>query len=157
MSAAEEGRSLGELVASATTELSALMHDEIALAKAEIRQDVRKGLFGSVAGLVGAFLALFAVPLFSFALAFWLRNWWDIPLAIACTIVGGLYVLLALVLFLLARRKFGGISKPERSMRSAKESAAVLSSVRPHPRSVPADDSVPAERPVPADKAGSST
>ncbi|MDT0341893.1 phage holin family protein [Streptomyces litchfieldiae] len=145
MSAAEEGRSLGELVASATAELSGLMHDEIALAKAEIREDVRRALFGSVAGMVGAFLALFAVPLFSFGLAFWLRNWWDIPLALACTIVGALYIVLAVVLFLLARRKFGRISKPERSIQSAKESAAVLSSVKPHPR------------PVPVDKAGSAT
>ncbi|MDT0445384.1 phage holin family protein [Streptomyces johnsoniae] len=145
MSAAEEGRSLGELVASATAELSGLVHDEIALAKAEIRQDAKKAVLGSTAGMVGGFLALFAVPLFSFALAFWLRNWWDIPLAVACTIVGGLYIVLALILFVLAKRKFGGVSKPERSMRSVKESAAVLSSVKPHPR------------PVPADKAGSST
>ncbi|ARQ69946.1 phage holin family protein [Streptomyces marincola] len=143
MSAAEEGRSLGELVASATAELSGLVHDEIALAKAEMRQDAKKAVLGSTAGMVAAFLALFAVPLFSFALAFWLRNWWDIPLALACTIVGGLYVVLALVLVLLAKRKLGGVSKPERSMRSVKESAAVLSSVKPHPRRAPADQAGP--------------
>ncbi|WP_049576240.1 phage holin family protein [Streptomyces sp. SBT349] len=145
MSAADEGRSLGELVASATAELSALMHDEIALAKAELQVGVKKATKGSAAGLVGAFLALSAVPLFSFALAFWVRNWWDVPLALACTIVGGVYVVLAGVLFLLAKRKFGGVSGPERSMKSAKETASVLSSVKPHPR------------PVPMDKAGSST
>lgn len=134
MTAADEDRSLGELVALATAEMSALVHDEIALAKAEIRQDVRRATFGGVAGIVGGMLALFAVPLFSFALAFWLRNWWDVPLAIACTIVGGLYVLLALVLLGFAKAKFGRITPPERSMRSARESAAVLSTVRPRPR-----------------------
>ncbi|MDT0308494.1 phage holin family protein [Streptomyces sp. DSM 44917] len=134
MSAAEEGRSLGELVASATAELSGLVHDEIALAKAEIRRDVVKAVLGSAAGIIGAFLALFAVPLFSFAVAFWIRNWWGIPLALACAIVGALYVVLAVVLFVLAKAKFGGISKPERSIRSARESAAVLAGVRPHPR-----------------------
>jgi hypothetical protein len=45
MSAADQGtpgteRTLGQLVASATAEMSALVHDEIALAKAELRQDV---------------------------------------------------------------------------------------------------------------------
>ncbi|RBM18932.1 phage holin family protein [Streptomyces sp. PT12] len=145
MSAAEEGRSLGELVASATAELSALMHDEIALAKAELQAGAKKATVGGAAGVIGIFLAISAVPLLSFALAFWLNNWWGISLALSCTIVGGFYLVLAGLLFLLAKRKFGGVSKPERSMRSAKETAAVLSSVKPHPR------------PVPMDKAGSST
>ncbi|MDT0317951.1 MULTISPECIES: phage holin family protein [unclassified Streptomyces] len=140
MTAADEGRSLGELVASATAELSGLVHDEIALAKAELRQDVRRALLGSVAGMVGAVLTVFAVPLFSFALAFWIHNWWGISLALSCTIVGGFYVLLALLLFLLAKSRFGRIAPPERSIRSAKASASVLSSVRPRPRGVPADE-----------------
>ncbi len=134
MSAADEGRSLGELVASATADLSALVHDEIALAKAEVRQDVKRAVFGSVAGSVAGVLALFSVPLFSFGLAFWLRNWWDIPLAVACTIVGGLYLVLAGLLGLMAKVWFGHISPPARSMQSARESAGVLSSVKPRPR-----------------------
>ncbi|MDT0266929.1 phage holin family protein [Streptomyces sp. DSM 44915] len=140
MSAADEGRSLGELVATATSELSGLVHDEIALAKTEIRQDVKRALFGSVAGVVAAGLVLFAVPLLSFALAFWLRNWWDLPLAVACVIVAGFYLVLAAVLLLWAKVKLGRISPPERSIRSAKESATLLSKARPHPRqSVPND------------------
>ncbi|WP_052847640.1 phage holin family protein [Streptomyces avicenniae] len=139
MSAADEGRSLGELVNSAIGELSGLVHDEIALAKAELRQDVRRAALGSVAVLIGAALLLLAMPLFSFGLAFWLRNWWDLPLALACVIVGGLYLLLGGLLFGFAKAKFGRLSPPERSIRSAKESAAVLSAVKPHPRGVPAD------------------
>jgi hypothetical protein len=145
MHVADEGRSLGDLVASATNDLAALMHDEIALAKAELRQDAKRAAFGGAAGMIGGMCALFAVPLFSFALAFWLESWWDIPLAVACVIVGGLFLVLAAVLLVLAKVKFGAIAPPERSIRSAKRSAAVLSGVRPHPR------------PVPADKAGSST
>ena len=55
MSPAPNGdeRSLGQLFASATAEISALVHDEIALAKAEIRQDAKRAAFGSGA-LVGA-------------------------------------------------------------------------------------------------------
>ncbi|MEV1009794.1 phage holin family protein [Streptomyces sp. NPDC049881] len=139
MSAADEGRSLGELVKTAVDELSGLVHDEIALAKAELRRDVRKALLGSAALVIGAALLLLAMPLFSFGLAFWLRNWWDLPLAVACAIVGGLYVVLGGLLFGFAKAKFGRVSPPERSIRSAKESAAVLSAVKPHPRGVPAD------------------
>lgn len=136
MSTADEGRSLGTLVASATAELSALVHEEIALAKAELRQDVKRVAFGSIAATVALVLAFFAMPLFSFALAFWVRDWWDVPLAIACCVIGGLYLLLAVVLLLVAKTRFGGISPPRRSMESAKETAAVLSNVKPHPRSV---------------------
>ncbi|MEO3752630.1 phage holin family protein [Streptomyces sp. B6B3] len=161
MSAADEGRSLGELVASATTDLSALVHDEIALAKAEIRQDVKRAVFGSLAGSIAGVLVLFAVPLFSFGLAFWLRNWWDIPLAVACVIVGGLYVVLAALLGLMAKVWFGHISPPARSMQSARESAGVLSNVRPRPRNgdgsvavaAGPDGAAPADR-APAAKAG---
>ncbi|WP_097231682.1 phage holin family protein [Streptomyces zhaozhouensis] len=162
MSAADEGRSLGELVASATGELSGLVHDEIALAKAEIRQDVKRALFGSVAGVVAAGLVVFAVPLLSFALAFWLRNWWDLPLAIACLIVAGIYLVLALLMALWAKRKLGKISPPERSIRSAKESATVLSHAKPRPRDgasdVAADRAETSDaRAVAGDRAGSST
>lgn len=47
--AAGADRSLGQLVASATAEMSALVHDEIALAKAELRQDVKRGAIGGIA------------------------------------------------------------------------------------------------------------
>src|SRR5919112_3750317 len=36
-------RSIGQLFATATTELSALVHDEIALAKAQLKRDVKRG------------------------------------------------------------------------------------------------------------------
>ncbi len=36
-------RSIGQLFATATAEMSALVHDEIALAKAQLRQDVKRG------------------------------------------------------------------------------------------------------------------
>ena len=51
MSTADDGadRSLGQLVASATAEMSALVHDEIALAKAEMRQDVKRAGIGGAA------------------------------------------------------------------------------------------------------------
>ncbi|GLF96005.1 phage holin family protein [Streptomyces yaizuensis] len=126
-------RSLGQLVASATAEMSALVHDEIALAKAELRQDVKRGVTGSLAiGIAGVFL-LFSLPVFSFAAAYGIHHL-GLGLAWSFLIVGGAYVVLAALLALLAISKFKKVKPPERSIASAKETAAVLQNVKPHPR-----------------------
>ncbi|MFF4404844.1 phage holin family protein [Streptomyces sp. NPDC002536] len=139
MSAADDGanRSLGQLVATATTELSALVHDEIALAKAELREDARRlGIGGGAVAAAGA-LALFSLPVLSFAAAYGIHNL-GLGLAWSFLITGGAFLLIAAVLVLLAVAKFKKISKPEKSIASARETAAVLGTVKPHPRS-PAD------------------
>lgn len=126
-------RSLGQLVASATAEMSALVHDEIALAKAELRQDVRRGAMGGVAiGIAGVF-ALFSLPVLSFAAAYGIHNL-GLGLAWSFLIVGGAYWVLAGLLALLAVSKFKKVKPPEKSIASAKQTAAVLQSVKPHPR-----------------------
>ncbi|WP_326598273.1 phage holin family protein [Streptomyces sp. NBC_01803] len=145
MSAAEEGRSLGELVASAADELSGLVHDEIALAKAQVKQDVQRALWGIIAIAVGAVLALFALALLSFAAADGLHEWWDVPIGVTTALVGVVYLAVTGALVLFAVKKFSRLGSAQRSVRSAKSSAAVLAGVRPHPR------------PVPVDKAGSAT
>ncbi|WP_330174425.1 phage holin family protein [Streptomyces sp. NBC_01498] len=128
-------RSLGQLVSVATAEMSALVHDEIALAKAELRQDVKRGVTGSAAiGVAGVF-ALFALPVLSFAAAYGIHNW-GLGLAWSFLIVGGAFLLIAGLLALLAMRKFKKVKPPEKSIASAKQSAAVLQTVKPHPRPV---------------------
>ncbi|MBB5939497.1 phage holin family protein [Streptomyces zagrosensis] len=136
MSAADDGenRSLGQLVSTATSELSALVHDEIALAKAELRQDVKRVAMGSTAGIVAGILLLFSLPVLSFALAYGLRSWTDLGLAWCFLIVGGIYWFLAVLLGLLALMKFKKVKPPQKSIASAKETAAVLGNVKPHPR-----------------------
>lgn len=126
-------RSLGQLVASATSELSALVHDEIALAKAEIRQDVKRaGIGGGVIAVAGV-VALFALPVLSFAAAYGIHNL-GLGLAWSFLIVGGAYLLLAALLALVAVAKFKKVKPPEKSIASAKETAAVLQNVKPHAR-----------------------
>ncbi|MDJ0340406.1 phage holin family protein [Streptomyces sp. H10-C2] len=145
MSAADEiegaSRSLGQLVASATAEMSALVHDEIALAKAEIRQDVKRvGLgSGAIAGAAG--LAFFALPMFSMAAAYGVHAL-GLGLGWSFLIVGGAYVVIAMVLGLFARAKFKKVKKPVRSIASAKQTAAVLQSVKPHPRPLESGNTV---------------
>lgn len=128
-------RSLGQLVASATSELSELVHDEIALAKAEIRQDVKRGAIGGGALAVAGVFALFSLPVFSFAAAYGIHNW-GLGLAWSFLIVGGAFVVLAALLAGLALLKFKKIKPPEKTIASSKETAAVLQNVKPHARGV---------------------
>ncbi|MBT2442982.1 phage holin family protein [Streptomyces sp. ISL-36] len=127
-------RSLGQLVASATAEMSALVHDEIALAKAEIRQDVKRGAMGGAAGGAAAMVLLFSLPMLSFALAYGIQAWshWHISVCFLLSFAAN--VLLAGLLGLVAYAKFKKVKKPEKSINSAKQTAAILQNAKPHPR-----------------------
>lgn len=132
-----DARSLGQLFASATAEMSALVHDELALAKAELRQDAKKAAFGSGA-LIGALTVMvFALPMLSMAAAYGIQAL-GLTLGWSFLVVGGAYILIALVLGLFAYGRFKKVKKPQRSISSAKQTAAVLQKAKPHPRpSVP--------------------
>ncbi|MEE1930265.1 phage holin family protein [Streptomyces sp. TRM 70351] len=157
---ARDGRSLGQLVASATAEMSALVHEEIALAKTEMKDSVNRGIAGSGAIIVAGVLALFSLPVFSFALAYWLHAWWKIPLALALTVVGVIMLVFALVCGLVAKSLLQKIQAPRRSIASAKETAGLLTHAKPHPRAASdgratggrAVDFRKADTPVPAGK-----
>ncbi|MFD7917777.1 phage holin family protein [Streptomyces sp. NPDC059740] len=132
-------RSLGQLVAQATTDLSALVHDEIALAKAELRQDAKRAGMGGAAGTAAGMVLLFSLPMLSFALAYGIRTWshWNMALCFllsfaASLIVAGLLGLVALAFVKKAKRGKG----PQKVAASAKQSAAVLQNAKPHPRVV---------------------
>lgn len=131
-------RSLGQLVASATAEMSALVHDEIALAKAEIKQDVKRGAMGSAAALVAVVVLLFSLPLLSFALAYGIQAWshWHISVCFLLSFAAN--VLIAVLLGLVAYAKFRKVKPPEKSIASAKQTAAIMQNVKPHPRAVDA-------------------
>ncbi len=130
-------RSLGALVATATSELSALVHDEIALAKAQLRQDVKRGVAGGGAFLAAGVLLTFSLPMLSFALAYGIQAWSHWPLwACFLSSFGASFVLTALLVligmaFVKKAKKSHG---PQKVAASAKETAAVLQNVKPHPR-----------------------
>ncbi|GAA3906259.1 phage holin family protein [Streptomyces gulbargensis] len=130
-------RSLGQLVASATAEMSALVHDEIALAKAEIRQDVKRGAIGGAAGIAAAAVLLFSLPLLSFALAYGIQAWSHWHLSVCFLLSFAANVLLALLLGTVAYAKFRKVKPPEKSIASAKKTAAIMGNVKPHPRPAP--------------------
>jgi hypothetical protein len=130
-------RSLGALVATATGELSALVHDEIALAKAQLRHDVKRGMVGGGAFTAAGVLLVFSLPMLSFALAYGIRAWSGWPmwacflLSFAASVVVAALLALVGLVFLKQAKKSRGAQK---SVASAKETAAVLQNVKPHPR-----------------------
>ncbi|MFB6814633.1 phage holin family protein [Streptomyces sp. NPDC056347] len=142
--AGQTDRSLGQLVATATAEMSALVHDEIALAKAEVRQDVRRGITGSAVIIIAGVLVLFSIPVLSFAAAYGIHHLGP-GLGWSFLIVWGVFILLAVLLALFAVAKLKKVRPPEKSIASAKQTAAVLQGVKPHPRpAVPAGTRRPA-------------
>ncbi|CAM5639418.1 transporter [Streptomyces spiroverticillatus] len=144
-------RSLGQLVATATTEMSALVHDEIALAKIQLKQDVRRGATsGGLFSLAGMVL-VFSLPMLSFALAYGIHAWsgWHLSvcfvLSFAANVV--LAALLGLIGLLFAKKAKKG-KGPQKVAASAKETAAVLGNAKPHPRQVQDNTSVVARSSV---------
>lgn len=140
MSAVDQGvqgaeRTLGQLVASATAEMSALVHDEIALAKVEIKQDVKRAGIGSGAAIVAGVLVLFSLPVLSFAAAYGIHNL-GLGLAWSFLIVGGAFWLLAGLIGLLAVVKFKKVKPPVKTIESVKQTAALVGTVKPHARPV---------------------
>lgn len=135
-------RSIGQLFATATTEMSALVHDEIALAKAQLKRDVKRGLTSGGAFTAAGMLLLFSLPMLNFALAYGIRTWSHWNLAICFLLSFAANVLVALLLMLLGvafakkTKKDRGAQKVAASM---KESAGVLQNAKPHPRPAVAD------------------
>jgi uncharacterized membrane protein len=119
-------RTLGQLVADATHDISSIMRSEIALAKAEIGADAKKAGAGAamfaVAGIF-AFLALIllliaaAYGLVAAGLAPWLAF---LIVAVVLLIVGGILAFAARS----AVTKING--KPERTIKSTQDTIAAL-------------------------------
>ncbi|WP_338698806.1 phage holin family protein [Streptomyces sp. Q6] len=146
-------RSIGQLFASATTEMSALVHDEIALAKAQLKQDVKRGATSGGLFSVGAAVLVFSLPMLSFALAYGIQAWtgghngeggWNLGWCFLLSFAAN--VLLALVLFAIGTvfaKKAKKGKGPQKVAASFKESAGVLQNAKPHPREVTKGDRVP--------------
>ena len=120
MSAPE--RSLGELVQLATQDLSLLVSQEIALAKAEIKREVSAA--GKGAGLFGGagFTGLLALVFLSIALAFAIGR--PTTLGVGFLVVGLLYLLAAVVLAVTGKKKLSQVGPPEKTIETLKDDAA---------------------------------
>lgn len=121
-------QSLGELVATATRDLSTLVHQEVELAKVEIKREVvaagkGAGLFGG-AGVAG----LFALIFLSIALAYGIGNLLGDPpkVGLGFLIVGLIYLVAAGVLALTGKKKISQVGPPEKTIETVKDDVAML-------------------------------
>jgi uncharacterized membrane protein YqjE len=113
-------RSLGELVADMTSEVSTLMRKEVQLAKVELKEEVgRAGKAGGTLG-AGAFSAYFALLFASLALA-WLLDQ-AMPIALAFFLVAVLYGIAAAVLITKGRQQMKQVDPvPRQTVETLKE------------------------------------
>jgi hypothetical protein len=120
-----EERTLGQLVAQASDDLSGIVRAEIALAKAELRGDVKNaalggGLFGA-AGYLGVLASVTGVITVGYALvAAGLRPW------LAFLIVTAALLLVAGILALVGRSRLKRLGPPERTIRTTREAIAAV-------------------------------
>ncbi len=112
--------SVGELIGEVTQDLSTLMRQELALAKAEIKEEAVKA--GQAAGMLGAAgFAGYMVLLFASIAAWWglaevmAKGW-------AALVVTAVWALTGAVLFAVGRRRMREVNpKPERTTETVKE------------------------------------
>jgi uncharacterized membrane protein YqjE len=115
-------RSIGEIVADISADMTTLVRQELDLAKAEAKQEVSRlgkgaGLLAG-AGLAGYFLLFFV----SLALVYLLDNW--VPVELAALIVALLWGLVAAVLASVGRKNLKAVSPPmETTKQTLKEDA----------------------------------
>lgn len=116
---------IGRLVADVSRDLSSLVHNEIALAKSELKLSVKAG--GTGVGLFAgaAFIAVLAIIMLSVSLAHFI-SWTGLPLAVSYLIVFGLYLLIAGLLAWIGLRKVKQVRGPERAIHQAQETKTAL-------------------------------
>ncbi|MCO5968511.1 phage holin family protein [Actinoallomurus soli] len=141
--------SLGRLVSDTTADLQKLMRQEVALAKAEIRQEAKKA--GEAAGLFGGagFAGYMTVVIGSLAAMFGLAHVVDI--AWAALIIAGIWAILGAIMAALGRQRMRRVSPPHRTVETLKEDAQLMRRSASHAKAIAAEpiSSEPAELLVP--------
>lgn len=117
--------SVGELFSEVAQDLSTLMRQELALAKAEVKEEAVKasraaGMFGA-AGFAGYMVLLFAS----------IAAWWGLAAVMAtgwaALIVTAIWAVIGAVLFLVGRQRMREVNpKPERTTETVKELPGTL-------------------------------
>jgi hypothetical protein len=120
-------RTIGQLVADATHDVSTIVRSEIALAKAEITSDAKRAGAGAGMFAAAAFMALLGL-IFLFhtivaVLDIWLPEW------AGYLITTGLLFLVAGILALVGRSSMKKLKgKPERTIKNAQDTVAAIKS-----------------------------
>jgi hypothetical protein len=115
-------RTVGDIVGDIQRDLSTLVHQEIALAKAEAKQEVSKagkaaGMLGG-AGFAGYMVALFA----SLTIAYIIGTFW--PAWVGALIVTIAWGIAGAVLYTQGRHQLKNVNGPRNTVETIKEDAA---------------------------------
>lgn len=121
-------QSIGSLVKDATAHLSTLLRAEIELARIEIAREVKKGLTGSVLGLVALTLVLLSLPFALTAAALgidkafgsWAQLWFGFLVIFVLMLLG------AGLLGFMGYKRFRRIRAPQQTIDTVKDTATAL-------------------------------
>ncbi|QCX28818.1 phage holin family protein [Nocardioides jishulii] len=118
---------IGRLISDASRDFSSLIHQEIELAKSELKVSVKAGGTGIGLFAGAAFMGLMFLVLLSVTIAFFI-NWNGEGLALhwAFLIVTAFYLVVAGILALVGLRKVKKVKAPERAIRQAQETGQLL-------------------------------
>lgn len=121
---------LGALFADASRDLTGLVHDELQLAKTELREEVKTGVKGGAMFGGAAVAGLFAFVMLLHAAAWGIAEF--LPAWAGYLIVAVVLLAVAGVLALVGKKAVSKISAPERTLRTSKDTAAFLKNPRTH-------------------------
>ena len=120
-----EGTSVGQLFGELAKDLSTLMRQEVALAKAEVQAEAKKAGKGAGMMAVAALAGFLTVLFLSNALWWALENVMDAGLA--ALIVAILWGVIGAVAFVVGRKKFREVNpKPERTVETLQQVPSAL-------------------------------
>jgi len=114
-----DGATLGQLVADASRDLSALVQAELQLAKNELSFSAKAGGIGTALFVVAGFMAAVVLILASIGLALVLDLW--LPVSASFFIVAGIYLLVAVVVVLVGISLIKKVKAPTATIATAKE------------------------------------
>lgn len=118
---------LSELISNLTEDTSRLFRQEVALARAEIKQEASVAMVGAAMMAMAGALSAVALILLSLAAAEGLQRLFDIDLAWCYFIVAVIWLIVAGVLFAKGKNKIAEVNpKPERTVESIKDVADTL-------------------------------
>lgn len=120
-----EEPTIGRLVADITRDVTAVVHTEVELAKAELKDSAKAGGLGAALFLVAGFLGLLIIILLSIAFAF-LLSMTGLHPAWCFMIVAGAYLLLAGALVLFGISRMRKIRAPKKTIKTTKQLPSAL-------------------------------
>jgi hypothetical protein len=122
-------RTLGQLVADASRDLSTIVRSEVALAKAELKQDMAAGVAGAALLLAAGVVAFLALILLLIAAAFGLVAA-GLDAWLAFLIVAAVLLVVTAVLALIGKSRLSRVGPPKRTVRTSKQTVEALKAAR---------------------------